>query len=141
VRIDKVGLHIIWRATHQRVEILRAHVREGTDVLAASEFARWLQNSGILRLLPEQDFPLPCRGANLRSEVEKLVAECGEWFTLHERSNVKPHPQIPRTELERINSTLASLTAAVASLTPPNVETANAVTASLRVIEGGVASS
>jgi len=139
VKIDKVNLHIIWKTTHQRVEILRAQVREGTDVLPASEFARWLQNSGIIRLLPEQDFPLPCRGANLRRDVEKLVAECGEWFANHERSNVKPHPQIPRTELERINAQLASLTAAVASLTPPNVETANEVTAPLRVIEGGVA--
>lgn len=138
VQLDKVSLHVIWRETDNRVKVLRARVREGSDVMAASEFARWLQFSGILRLLREQDFPLPCRGELLRREVELLVVECGEWFANQERSNVKPHPQIPRTELERINAQLASLTAAVKNLTPPNVETASVVNASLRVIEGGV---
>jgi len=138
VQLDKVALHVIWRETHNRVEVLRARVREGSDVMAASEFSRWLQFSGILRILPEQPFPLPCHGKALSREVELLVTECGEWFANHERSNVQPHPQIPRTELERINAQLASLTAAVANLTPPNIETASAVNASLRVIEGGV---
>jgi len=131
VQIDKVGLHIIWRATHQRVEQLRARVREGLDVEPASEFARWLENAGILRHLPEQPFPLPCHGELLRREVAQLVEECGEWFANHERSNVKPHPQIPKSELERINAQLASLTAAVSDLTHGNA------VAPLQVIEGG----
>jgi len=138
MQIDKVNLHVIWRETNTRVDVLRARVREGVDVMAASEFARWLQFSGVLRLLREQPYPLPCRRAELTGKVEQLVAECGDWFANHERSNVQPHPQIPRTELERISAQLNGLTAAVAKLTPSNVETASAVQASLRVIEGGV---
>jgi len=138
MHLDKVTLHILWRETNNRVDVLRARVREGTDVMHASEFSRWLQFSGILRLLQEQPLPLPCRRAELEGKVEQLVAECGDWFANHERSNVQPHPQIPRTELERINAQLNDLAAAVSRLAPPTIETANAVReASLRVIEGG----
>jgi len=138
MQIDKVRLHIIWRETDNRTDRLRAQVREAVDVLPASEFARWLRFSGVLDLLPEQDFPLPCRGQELRNKVDKLVQECGDWFALHERSNVSPHPEIPRTELERINSQLAHLTAAVSKLSLPNSETTEAGSPALHVIAGGV---
>jgi len=140
VQLDKVNLHIIWRETDNRVEVLHSRVREGKDVLAASEFARWLQFSGVLKLLVEQPFPLPCRAAELRNKVEKLVAACGEWFALHERSNIQPHPPSPSPELERINAQLASLTAAVSNLSPPSSETAAAGSPALHVIAGGVKS-
>jgi len=131
---DKADLHIIWKHTDARIDTLRSRVREGVDVSAASEFARWLLNSGVLKFLPEQGFPLPCRAQELRSKVDELVMECGEWFSNHERSNVKPHPQIPRTELERINEQLAALTAQLANLSAPPERVP------LRVIEGGVES-
>jgi len=138
VQIDKVRLHIIWRETDTRIDTLRARVREGVDVMAASEFARWLRFSDVLDLLQEQPFPLPCRAAELKAKVEELVAECGQWFANHDRANTKPHPLIPRTELERINLQLANLAEAVSKLSPPNSETTDAAKPALHVIAGGV---
>lgn len=135
--IDKVTLHWIWRETDNRIEELSGRVREGLDVQAASEFCRWLQCSRILKLLVEQPFPLPCRPEELTRKVSKLLEACNEWFVNHERSNVKPHPQVTRTELQAINEKLAHMSRAIANLAPPTSGTASAVEASLHVIEGG----
>lgn len=138
LKLDKLTSHILWRETNNRVEELRARVREGVDVLPASEFARWLRFSGILQLLPENPQPLECYGAALSLAVEELVSECGRWFTQHERARIKPHAQIPRTELERINAQLAHLTVQLSKLSPPTSDTANAGPPALQVIAGGV---
>lgn len=116
--LNPVELHVLWRETNNRVNVLAARVREGVDVMAASEFARWLQFSGVLRVLlhNEAGMPLPVRGRELDGKVKQLVASCGEWFSLHESSNSKPHPEIPRTELERINAQLAQITQRLNSL-------------------------
>lgn len=106
---DPVDAHVLWRETDNRVEVLLARVREGIDVDAASEWARWLRFTPILQTLPEQDFPLPCRAKALAVKVEALVELCGEWFNKHERARTKPHPAIPRTELEQINAQLLAL--------------------------------
>jgi len=140
MQVDSVALHIMWRETNNRLDVLAARVREGTDVMSASEFARWLQFSGLLKVLEsvEQGMPLPVRGAELRRKAATLQEDCGEWFGKHEHSNVQPHPSIPRTELERITATLKDLQSQLSKLSPPTVETSDAVvTASLRVIEGG----
>lgn len=139
MHLDSVTLHVLWRETDNRLNVLAARVREGIDVLAASEFARWLQFSGLLKVLEsvEQGFPLPVRGSDLRRKAADLQMECGDWFRTHEHSNTHPHPQIPRTDLERINAQLAQLQQQISQLSPSTVEPANAVSASLRVIEGG----
>lgn len=140
VYLDKLNLHIIWRETDTRVDVLAARVREGVDVEAASEFCRWLRFSGILKLLElaRDNARLPCKGQQLSAKVDSLIYECGQWFANHERANKKPHPQVPRSELERITSQLQALTAEVAKLSPSTIETANAVQPALLVIEGGV---
>ncbi len=138
VKLDKLTSHILWRETHNLVEEYRAHVREGVDVKAASRFARWLRFSGVLQMLPENPMPLECHGAALSIAVEDLIAECGHWFVHHERARDKPHAQIPKTELERINAQLAHLTVQLAKLSPPNSDTANAGQPALQVIAGGV---
>jgi hypothetical protein len=139
MHLDSVTLHVLWRETDTRLDVLAARVREGVDVLAASEFVRWLQFSGLLKVLEavDQPFPLPVRGVELRRKAADLQMECGDWFRTHEHSNTQPHPQIPRTDLERINAQLAQLRETISELTRPPVETPAAVSASLRVIEGG----
>lgn len=115
-----VELHVMWRETDTRVDVLRARVREGVDVMAASEFARWLRGSGVLGMLQraESKGPLPVRGLELAAKVERLVSECGDWFAHHERSNTKPHPQIPQSELEAIHEQLRTINAHLGDLLP-----------------------
>jgi len=140
VHLDQVNLHILWRETSNRVEVLQGRVNEGLDVDAASEFARWLRFSGLLKILESapDDPRLPCKGLFLSKQVETLVYDCGQWYANHERANRKPPAQVPRSELEKISSQLQTLAAAVAQLSPSTIETANAGAPVLLVIEGGV---
>jgi len=114
---DAVDAHVLWRETDNRLNVLLARVREGVDVDAASEFARWLRFTPILSTLPVQEFPLKCSPVVLSAKVDALVEACGQWYSKHERSRHKPDPNIPKTELERINAQLAAVTVAVAQLT------------------------
>jgi len=140
-QFSRVDAHVLWRETNTRLDVLAGRVREGVDVLAASEFGRWLTWSGVLDLLEsyEAGYPLPCQGAELRKKVTALVADCGEWFKDHAHSNTKPHPQIPKAELESIHEQLRAIndTLATLSAVPKN----GAVCPDLHVINGGVASS
>jgi len=140
MQTDKVFLHILWRETSNRIEVLQGRVNEGVDVDAASEFARWLRFSGVLKLLESSpdDARLPCKGHQLSKAVETLIYDCGQWYANHERSNVKPPAQVQRSELEAINAQLAAMRETLAKLSPSTIETANAGHPALRVIEGGV---
>lgn len=137
---DKVFLHVLWRETSSRIEVLQRRVNEGVQVDEASEFCRWLRFCGVLKLLESapDDERLPCKGSLLSQQVQTLLSDCGAWYSKHQPGNKKPPAQIPRSELEAITAQLAALTAQVAKLSPPIVETQDAVPASLRVIEGGV---
>jgi len=138
--VDKLFLHVLWRETSTRLEVLQGRVNEGVDVDAASEFARWLRFTGLLKLLEQapDDERLPVKGHELSKRVDKLVADCGDWYAKYERSNIKPPAQIPRSELEAINAQLAELRATIAKLSLPTLDTAQAGLPALRVIEGGV---
>jgi len=74
----------------------------------------------------------------ISKQVETLVYDCGQWYANHERANRKPPAQVPRSELEKINAQLQTLSAAVAQLSPSTIETAIAGSPALFVIEGGV---
>jgi len=139
MEIDKVLLHLLWRETSNRIGVLQGRVNEGVDVDAASEFARWLRFSGLLKILESapDDQRLPCKGSLLAKQVETLVYDCGLWYANHERANRKPPAQVPRSELEKINAQLHTLSLAVAQLSPPTIETADAGNPALFVIEGG----
>jgi len=140
---DKVFLHVLWRETSNRIEVLQGRVNEGLDVDAASDFCRWLRFSGVLKLLESapDDERLPCKGSALSRQVQTLLADCGEWYSKHERANKKPPAQINRSELEKITVQLQTLTAAVAKLSPSSIETVDpGQHLGLHVIEGGVKS-
>jgi len=117
--LTPVHAHVMWRETNTRIDVFLRRVREGVDVTAASEFSRWLQWSGVLRLLEgcEAPMPLPVRAAELKQKTSDLVALCGEWFADHERSNSKPHPSVPKSELEAINEQLRNINATLGELT------------------------
>jgi hypothetical protein len=117
--LSKVQAHVLWRETNTRLDVLAARVREGVDVAAASEFSRWLLWTGILGILApyEAGFPLPVRAGDLKRKADALTAACGEWFADHERSNIKPEPTVPRSQLEAINEQLRSINATLGELT------------------------
>ena len=139
MEIDKVFLHVLWRETSNRLEVLERRVREGVDIDAASEFARWLRFTGLLRLLEQapDDERLPVKGRELSKRVDALVADCGDWYARHERSNIKPPAQVPRSELESINAQLAALRVQLSKISPSTFETAQVGSPALLVIEGG----
>jgi len=141
VSLDDVTLFQIYRESNSRIDVYASRIREGVGVLEASDFARWLQFSGIVKLIEANSIqkPFVVDGRALRKKTEDLIYECGEWFRLHENSNLKPDPAIPRTELERINASLATITQTLATLSPPKSETpAVGQAPALRVIDGGV---
>jgi len=117
--ISKVQAHVLWRETNTRLDVLAGRVREGVDVQAASEFARWLFFSGVIQVLTphEAGYPLPCRAQELKKKTDQLVSACGEWFADHERSNTKPEPTVPRSQLEAINEQLRNINAQLGEIT------------------------
>ena len=78
------GLHRIYRETMNRLDVLSRRVAEGRDVMAASEFARWLSFSGIIRLCEENACggDLKVDGALLRWTCEQLIQQCNERIDL-----------------------------------------------------------
>jgi hypothetical protein len=88
--MEKVVLHRIWSETIGRLDSFRRRVAEGRDVMAASEFARWVFFSGLIGLFKEnaQDGFFRVDGALIQSKCEQLIESCNERF----RSNdVSPH--------------------------------------------------
>lgn len=62
----------------------RKRVSENRDVLAASNYARWLNFSGIVQLLRENSNqeppPLKINGAHLQWTIDDLIQTCAERF-------------------------------------------------------------
>jgi len=129
---DRVQLHVMWRETDRFLESLAREVRENKRVMEASQFCRWLNFSGVVKLLESnpQDAPLLVDGKGLQKKLNDLIYDCGESFRLG-----KSDPKYAASDIAEINRKLDGLTKL---LSPPSSETADAATASLLVIQGGV---
>jgi len=140
---DAVQAHWLWKETNRNLDVHARRVREGVEVLPAADFARFVQFSGIVKILQphDQDGPFPCRSKELQKKCEDLIFECGEWFRLDERSNMPRNPNVPRCELEAITDILAVLVKQVARISPPlidkTVDVGEPVEPALHVIQGG----
>ena len=77
-----VNMHKIWRETLNRLDSFSGRVREGRDVNAASEFARFLKFSGIIMLCKANEAlePLKCDGAFLQWKCDELLDACNDFF-------------------------------------------------------------
>lgn len=102
----RVELHVIWRETSNRLTVLHRRVLEGVDVEAASEFVRWLQFSGVVKLLEANphDGHLRVDGQALRKQISDIVFDCGQRF-----NDPKGDPTVKRSELELIADRLAAI--------------------------------
>jgi len=140
MKIEPHKLHWIWNETYTRLDVLAGRVREGVEVLAASDFARWLQFSGVVELLEQNSTGgvCPVDGKGIRKKVEGLLFECGEWFRVHEHSYLPRDMEIPRSEMEKINRRLNQIEEHLCRLVPPGAVTVEAGEPALRVIPGGL---
>lgn len=117
---QSVNLHRIWLETSGRLDVLSKRVQEGRDVMAASEFARWLFFSGILKLLEanSQDGPLKIDGAFLRWKCEELIQQCNDRF----RKN-SAEPSFTEATFQSIHEKLDKIAGHVSGLSVGRLET------------------
>lgn len=136
---DDSNMHWLWRETVSKLEVYRQRVRERQDVQAASEFARWVQFSGLIKLFTNSAQPEPRRvdGPFLEKLVKDVLWDCGEAF----RKQGTPF-SLNVSQAERINAKLDLIAGQLSKISPPiTVNTASADEDSepaLRVISGGV---
>lgn len=133
---DAVNLHTIAQETDRYLESLAHSVREGKGCIEAANFARWLQFSGVIRLLErhEQDASLPVSGTAIRHKVQKLIFETGEWFSIHAPSNNPRDAYISSSKLDSIDDRLAAIESALADLQTNKTVMAGSVP--LKLLEG-----
>jgi hypothetical protein len=72
----------MWQETMNRLASLSRRVSEGRDVAPASDFARWLNFSGLLEFFKEnpQAEPFKVDGAFMQWTVDQLIEQCNERF-------------------------------------------------------------
>lgn len=132
----RVNLHRIFIETDRRLELLAQSVRECKDVNEANNFARWLQFSGILKLLEThpQAKPANVDGARLHRKASDLAYECGQLFR-----GGKADPKYTQSDIAEINRKLGVIAEQVGVEFRPSItETADVGIPTLHVIQGGV---
>lgn len=77
----------------------------------ASNFARWLEFSGVIQLLQAHsaDVPLRVDGYDLANKLRELIQECGDWYSIHSRSNKPRDAYVSQSKLEQIEQRLAAI--------------------------------
>jgi hypothetical protein len=105
---DDVDLGVLGHSTIHRLKVLRARAREGKCVEEASEFARWVVQAGLLKLL----------GGKVKGAVQKLASDTLFDCECHWR-NQGQGPWVAKSELEAVNAKLDNLAGLVASLAHP----------------------
>ena len=104
-RFDDADLRCFTLATIQRLQVLRRRAREGKSVEEASEFARYVVASGLLKL---------CEGqakVEVRSLAQDTLYDCDQFWR-----NQGQGPWVAKSELEAVNAKLDNLAGLVASL-------------------------
>jgi len=105
-------------------------VREGKDLMAALDFARYVMRSGIVTLLNEQGMD----GAKLRWMADQLAREVQERFVTNDTS-----PQLKDEDFRTLHDKLDLIAGFVSRLAPATVAASSPALPSLRVIQGGKA--
>jgi len=110
---SEVDLHVLYTQTKQRLESFAECVRENKRVDEAVDFARWLQRSGILRLLESnaQGEPLKIDGAHLRYVCRELEKACTERYRMRDTQ-----PHLDELQLKSMNQKLDTIAAYLAKV-------------------------
>ena len=104
--MNAVNTYRLYNETKNRLETLSRRVSEGRDMVAASEFARWVFFSGIIQLCKENavDGALKVDGALLEWTVNELVQKCNE----RHRTNSSA-PTVTEAELKSVHEKLDTI--------------------------------
>jgi len=113
---DATNLYWIWKETINRLDTLSRRVAEGRDVMAASEFCRWLNFSGIFKLFDANPQPEPLKvdGAFARWKCEELLRACNDRFRTNSNA-----PTIGEKEMRSLHEKLDVLAGYVSRLPAP----------------------
>jgi hypothetical protein len=124
VSIEQTNLHRIWNETLNRLETLRGRVQENRDVMAASEFARWLLFSGLIELFKvnAQDGFFKVDGCLIESKAETLLSMCNDRF----RTNVQD-PSFQKSEFESLREKIDRMAGYLAQLSVAPAVTVNSL--------------
>jgi hypothetical protein len=118
---DLADLHRIYHECFNRLESFSKRVAENRDVMAASEFARWLSFSGIPRLLKANSNPAPLKvdGAHLQWKIDDLLAACNERFRTNNQTPTieKSEVESMREKMDKMASNLDLMAAQISRLT------------------------
>ena len=126
---EPVILSRIYSETVNQLDSLAQRVCEGRDIEAASNFARWLSFSGIIKLLEDyppgmESFgPKTVDGALLRWKCDQLIQACSERF----RTN-SLDPAFEKKKFESLHEKIDSIAGYLSKLTAArtiNVEPAS----------------
>jgi hypothetical protein len=82
VNTDLTTLSLIYRETMNKLSSYSKRVSEGRDLVAAADFAKWLNFSGLIRLFKAnpQDEPFKVDGPFMQWTLDQLIEQCNERF-------------------------------------------------------------
>ena len=130
-------MHRIWNETLNRLETFRGRVQENRDVMAASEFARWLLFSGLIEFFKvnAQDGFFKVDGCLIESKVETLLSMCNDRFRTNDQE-----PSFQKTEFESLREKIDRMAGYLARLSVAPAVTVAPVPESdgLKIISGGL---
>jgi hypothetical protein len=135
--LEAFDVFLVCRHTLTRLETLAQHVREGKEIMAASEFARWVRSSGLITIFDKckQGEPHPINGRAVNEAVAKLLHLCEDAWKNH------GGPVVTASGLDDINRKLDILAAQMAHVatvaTKPHPRLPKAAKVPLRLIAGG----
>ncbi len=135
--VQPYRIHWMWKETMERLHCLDLRAREGKCIDEASEFARWVQFSGLIHFFKEnpQDEPLKVSAAELQRLITDTLFDCEQAWKKTPRG-----PWVSLSELEAVNHKLDLIAAKLATLSAPvdgRTEVAgDASEPTLRVIPG-----
>src|SRR5512133_1091057 len=106
---------MLYRETLTRLEVFERRVSENRDVMAASEFCRWLNFSGIFRILDAHPAPEPLKvdGAFLKWKSGEVLKACNDRFRTNDS---KPH--LAELQLQSLHDKLNTMAGYLSRLVP-----------------------
>lgn len=103
--LDEGDIRLLRQAIFARLSTLSRRVREGQFVMEASEFARWLDSSGLSRVA---SFGSPKAEGEFRQQIRGVLRDCERAW-----KGTQVKGWVERSEIEAVNQKLDNLSSLV----------------------------